>query len=151
MKAECRSEEWGVVSGQRAQAKALPRRRLVRSSRFGAAGSSHGGRNGGQKAVIASDFGAKEVRKSENSHFPRILAFWPFFRWNLLPCNSFRLKQTGGFLGFPEKFSGGGIRGGGGPDLNLNRNRNPSPSHWVAVSRSDLENNWGLNVRLNSK
>ncbi len=62
-----------------------------------------------RRAVIALDFGAKQVRISENSHLSRILAFWPFFRWNPLPCNSLRLKQTGGFLGFPEKFSGGGI------------------------------------------
>ena len=65
-------------------------------------------------AVVALDFGAKQVRKSENSHFSRILAFWPFSRWNPLPCNPLQLKQTGGFLGFPEKFSGGGIWGGGG-------------------------------------
>jgi hypothetical protein len=65
------------------------------------------------KAVIALDFGAKQVGKSENSHFSRILAFWPFSRWNRLPCNPFQLKQTGGFPGFPEKFSGGGIWGGG--------------------------------------
>jgi hypothetical protein len=67
-----------------------------------------------QKAVIALDFRAKQVRKPENSHFSRILAFWPFSSWNLLPCNPFQLKQTGGFLGFPEKFSGGGIWGGEG-------------------------------------
>ena len=113
MKAACRSEEWEVVSGQRAQGKALPRRRLVRSNRCGEGGSGGGGRDGGQKTVIALDFGAKEVRESENSHFSRILAFWPFFRWNLLPCNPFQLKQTEGFLGFPEKFSGGGIWGEG--------------------------------------
>ena len=66
------------------------------------------------KAVIALDFGAKQVGKSENSHFSRILAFWLFFRWNPLPCSPFQLKQTGRFLGFPEKFSGGGIWGEGG-------------------------------------
>jgi hypothetical protein len=54
---------------------------------------------------------AKQVRTSENSHFSRILAFGPFLRWKPLPCNQFPLKQTGGFLGFPEKFSGGGIWG----------------------------------------
>jgi hypothetical protein len=70
-----------------------------------------------QKAVIAMDSGAKPMRKSENSHFSRILAFWPFFRWNPLQCNPFQLKQTGGFLGFPENFSGGGIWGGGGQEI----------------------------------
>ena len=69
--------------------------------------------DGAPKAGIGVDFGAKQVRKSENSHFSRISDFWPFSRWNPLRCNPFQPKQTGGFLGFPEKFSGGGIRGGG--------------------------------------
>jgi hypothetical protein len=73
-----------------------------------------GGLDCGRKAIIALDYGAKQVRKSANSHFSRILAFSPFFRWKPLPHNPFQLKQTGGFLGFPEKFSGGGIWGGGG-------------------------------------
>src|SRR5271157_296510 len=72
-----------------------------------------GGRDGDQKAVIVMDSGAKQVRKSENSHFSRSLGSCPFFRWNPLPCNPFQLKQSGGFLGFPEKFSGGGIWGRG--------------------------------------
>jgi hypothetical protein len=71
------------------------------------------GRDGAQNTVIVADITAKRMRKSENSHFSRILAFWPFFRWNRLPCNPFQSKQTGGFLGFPEKFSGGGIWGEG--------------------------------------
>jgi hypothetical protein len=57
--------------------------------------------------------GAIQVRKAGNSHFSRLLAFWPLFRWNLLPFNPFQLKQTVGFPGFPEKFSGGGILGEG--------------------------------------
>src|SRR5271157_1817193 len=113
-----------------------------------------------QKAVIALDFGAKQVRKSENSHFSRILAFSPFFRWNPLPCNPFQLKQTGAFLGFPEKFSGGGIWGGWKGRImkaelrNCKRSANgvvkttqprvtrltsQAPSQSVAVSRSDFE------------
>jgi hypothetical protein len=69
--------------------------------------------DGNGKAVIALDIGDKRVRKHENSHFSRILGFWPFFGLNLLPCKPFQLKQTNGFLGFPENFSGGGIPGGG--------------------------------------
>jgi hypothetical protein len=55
------------------------------------------------------------MRKPENSHFSLILLFWAFSHCNLLPCNSFQLKQIEGFLGFPEKFSGGGIWGEGVP------------------------------------
>ena len=47
-------------------------------------------------------------------------AFDRFLVWNLLPCKPFQPKQTNGFLGFPENFSGGGIPGGGPKNPNLN-------------------------------
>ena len=86
------------------------------------------------KAVIALDFGAKQVRISENSHFSQILAVWPFSGRNPLPCNPFQLKQTGGFLGFPEKFSGGGIWGEGW------RNAKVYPSSAVAATEMEILN-----------
>jgi hypothetical protein len=67
------------------------------------------------------------VRNAGNSHFSRFLAFWRCFHWNLLPCSPFQLKQTVGFPGFPEKFSGGGIWGGGSMNPNLNPNLNLHP------------------------
>ena len=106
MKDELRNEF--AVAGA---ASGAPPTGSIARQKYGQDGGHDFGLDGAQKDVIALDFGAKQVRKSENSHFSRILAFWPFFRWNPLPYNPFQMKQTGGFLGFPEKFSGGGIWG----------------------------------------
>ncbi|MGP8200051.1 MAG: hypothetical protein ACLQU4_11180 [Limisphaerales bacterium] len=73
--------------------------------------------DGNGKAVIILDIGDNQVRKHENSHFSRILGFWPLFGSNLLPCNPFQLKQTNGFLGFPENFSGVWYTGGEGQKI----------------------------------
>jgi hypothetical protein len=87
--------------------------------------------------------GAKKVRKSGNSRFSRKLAFWSFFRWNPLPCNLFQLKQTGGFLGFPEKFSGGGTWGEGGQKILFILIVIQVRRDCVAASRSDPEKRAG--------
>ena|SRR5271157_369652 len=65
-----------------------------------------GGRDGGQKAVIAMDSGAKRMRISQKSSFFSEICFLPVFRCNLLPSNPLQRKQTGGILGFFENFSG---------------------------------------------
>jgi hypothetical protein len=54
-----------------------------------------------KNAVLAMVSGQKQGEKSEK------WSFWRFSSLKLLPVNSFQLKQTGKFLGFPEKFSGG--------------------------------------------
>ncbi|MGD0813725.1 MAG: hypothetical protein ABSA83_08990 [Verrucomicrobiota bacterium] len=90
--------------------------------------------DGKGKAVIILNIGDKQLRKHENSHFSRMLGFWPLFCSNLLPCNRFQLKQTNGFLGFPENFSGGRIPGGGSKDPNLNpSSRLPGKSPTIAL------------------
>ena len=106
----------------------------------------------GRMAASGIDPCSRPVGKSGNCCLSRILCLRAPSRLKLLSVNSFQLKQSEGFPGFPGNFPGVCMAGGRSKPIDLGLDRvSPSHEYFKYFTMNDLQNNRGIVLQSLSK